>query len=206
MFSDKQKKQTDEGEEYRQAEKKIHTSSEDDNLRSTTIQGLGGLVGTLLQLAVMRSLLDEIKDGLRQGLAGDGPGCEAMLATKNVLVHLDIPQHTGIGLFGHFCQEEFLASKKKKKGGKKIESRRIRRRRVHCLEAGWARPCADKKGKGWWTRMLMMMIVEAMKNESSALKSSLTLDATATGAERKKNKDLGRNINYPVHNFDAIPV
>lgn len=51
-----------------------------------------------------------------------------------------------------------------------------------------------------------MMIVEAMKNESSALKSSLTLDATATGAERKKNKDLGRNINYPVHNFDAIPV
>lgn len=119
MFSDKQKKQTDEGEEYRQAEKKIHTSSEDDNLRSTTIQGLGGLVGTLLQLAVMRSLLDEIKDGLRQGLAGDGPGCEAMLATKNVLVHLDIPQHTGIGLFGHFCQEEFLASKKKKKVEKK---------------------------------------------------------------------------------------
>ena len=47
---------------------------QDDNLRDTTVQRLGGLVGTLLQLAVVRSLLDQIEDLLRQSAVGDGPG------------------------------------------------------------------------------------------------------------------------------------
>lgn len=46
---------------------------QDDQLRGTTIQGLGGLVRTLLQLAVMGRLLDQIQDVLSQSLVGDGP-------------------------------------------------------------------------------------------------------------------------------------
>jgi hypothetical protein len=48
--------------------------SEDDNLSNTTVEGLGGLVGTLLQLTVVGGLLDQIEDVLGQGGVGDGPG------------------------------------------------------------------------------------------------------------------------------------
>ena len=46
---------------------------EDDDLRDTTVEGLGGLVGALLQLAVVGSLLDEVEDFLRKSLVGLGP-------------------------------------------------------------------------------------------------------------------------------------
>lgn len=48
--------------------------SEDDNLSNTTVEGLGGFVGTLLQLAVVGGLLDQVEDVLGQGGVGDGPG------------------------------------------------------------------------------------------------------------------------------------
>lgn len=38
------------------------------------VEALGGLVSTLLQLANVTSLLDEVEKGLRQSLVGDGPG------------------------------------------------------------------------------------------------------------------------------------
>lgn len=40
---------------------------QDDNLGDTTVEGLGCLVGALLQLAVVRGLLDEVEDALREG-------------------------------------------------------------------------------------------------------------------------------------------
>ena len=48
--------------------------SQDDNLTDTAVQRLGGLVGTLLQLAVVRGLLHQIENLLRQGAVGDRPG------------------------------------------------------------------------------------------------------------------------------------
>lgn len=47
---------------------------ENDNLGDTTVEGLGCLVGTLLQLAVVRGLLDQVEDVLGQGGVSDGPG------------------------------------------------------------------------------------------------------------------------------------
>lgn len=47
--------------------------SKDDNLGDTTVEGLGSLVGTLLQLAVVGSLLDEVEDLLAESLVGLGP-------------------------------------------------------------------------------------------------------------------------------------
>lgn len=38
---------------------------EDDHFADTTVQGLGGLVGTLLQLTVVTGLLNDIKNFLR---------------------------------------------------------------------------------------------------------------------------------------------
>lgn len=46
---------------------------EDDDLRDTSVEGLGGLVGTLLQLAVVAGLLHEVEDLLGESLVGDGP-------------------------------------------------------------------------------------------------------------------------------------
>lgn len=48
--------------------------SEDDNLADTSVERLGRFVGALFQLSVVRGLLDEIEDFLRQGLVRDGPG------------------------------------------------------------------------------------------------------------------------------------
>lgn len=49
---------------------------EDDNLGDTTVKSLGRLVGTLLQLAVVGGLLDDVEDLLGEGRIGDWPCCE----------------------------------------------------------------------------------------------------------------------------------
>lgn len=46
---------------------------QDDELRNTTVQRLGGLVGSLLKLAIVSRLLDKIEDLLREGLISLGP-------------------------------------------------------------------------------------------------------------------------------------
>lgn len=45
----------------------LNVSGHDDELADTTVEGLGGLVGTLLELLVVRSLLDEIEDLVGEG-------------------------------------------------------------------------------------------------------------------------------------------
>lgn len=52
---------------------------ENNQLRSTAIERLGRFVGTLFQLLVVRSLLNDIKDVLGEGFVGDGPGCREFL-------------------------------------------------------------------------------------------------------------------------------
>ena len=47
---------------------------EDDDLGDTSVESLGRLVGALLQLTVVRGLLHEVEDLLREGLVGDRPG------------------------------------------------------------------------------------------------------------------------------------
>jgi hypothetical protein len=62
--------------EKRQVEEDGQRSSvggEDDNLRDTSVEGLGGLVGTLLELAVVAGLLHKVEDLLGESLVGDGP-------------------------------------------------------------------------------------------------------------------------------------
>lgn len=62
--------------EKRQVEKDGQRSGiggEDDNLRDTSVESLGGLVGALLQLAVVAGLLHEVEDLLGEGLVGDRP-------------------------------------------------------------------------------------------------------------------------------------
>jgi hypothetical protein len=49
-------------------------SSQNDDLRHTAVEGLGGFVGALFELAVMRGLLDKVKDFLGEGCVGNGPG------------------------------------------------------------------------------------------------------------------------------------
>jgi hypothetical protein len=48
---------------------------EDDDLGDAAVESLGGLVGSLLQLLVVRGLLDDIEDLLAESCVGDGPGC-----------------------------------------------------------------------------------------------------------------------------------
>lgn len=43
---------------------------EDDDLTDSTVEGLGGLVGSLLQLTVMLSLLNEVEDLLGESAVG----------------------------------------------------------------------------------------------------------------------------------------
>lgn len=62
--------------EKRQVEKdgqRGGVGGQDDDLRDTSVEGLGGLVGTLLQLAVVAGLLHEVEDLLGESLVGDGP-------------------------------------------------------------------------------------------------------------------------------------
>jgi hypothetical protein len=53
---------------------RLSVGSEDDKLRNTTVKGLGGLVGALLQLAGMLRRLNEIEKLLLELLIGKGPG------------------------------------------------------------------------------------------------------------------------------------
>lgn len=46
--------------------------SHDNELANTAVERLGGLVGTLLQLAVVRGLLDKVKNLLGEGSIGEG--------------------------------------------------------------------------------------------------------------------------------------
>lgn len=50
------------------------TGSQDDKLANTTVQRLCCLVGTLLQLVVVRCLLDEVEDLVRELGVGEGEG------------------------------------------------------------------------------------------------------------------------------------
>lgn len=52
----------------------LGVSSHDDELRDTSVQSLGGLVGTLLQLSQVLRLLDDIQDLLGQGRVGQREG------------------------------------------------------------------------------------------------------------------------------------
>lgn len=47
---------------------------QDDDLGDTAVQRLGGLVGALLQLLVVRRLLDDVEDLLAESCVGGGPG------------------------------------------------------------------------------------------------------------------------------------
>ncbi len=47
-------------------------SSHDNELRDTTVQGLGGLVSTLLKLAQMGGLLDNVEDLLGEVSVSEG--------------------------------------------------------------------------------------------------------------------------------------
>lgn len=49
-------------------------SGEDDDLRHSAVEGLGGLIGALLQLSVMRGLLHDVEDFLRESRIGYRPG------------------------------------------------------------------------------------------------------------------------------------
>lgn len=49
----------------------LSVSSHDDELGDTSVQGLGGLVSTLLQLSERRSLLGNVKDLLGQSLVSE---------------------------------------------------------------------------------------------------------------------------------------
>jgi hypothetical protein len=60
--------------EVEENSERLSVSSEDDKLRNTTVKGLGGFVGTLLQLASMLRRLNEIKKLLLELLIGKGPG------------------------------------------------------------------------------------------------------------------------------------
>lgn len=64
-------------EEWQMKENRKRSSvrCENDNLRNTTVQCLGCLVGTFLQLAEMRRLLDNVEDFLGKSCVGDWPGC-----------------------------------------------------------------------------------------------------------------------------------
>lgn len=54
---------------------RLRVGGEDDELASAAIQRLGRLVGALLQLAVVRGLLDQVQDRLRQRGVGERESC-----------------------------------------------------------------------------------------------------------------------------------
>jgi hypothetical protein len=61
--------------------------SEDDQLADTAVEGLGSLVGTLLQLPVMCGLLYEVKDLLREGLRKSVYVLQTVRAKKLVILY-----------------------------------------------------------------------------------------------------------------------
>jgi hypothetical protein len=54
-------------------------SCEHDELGDTAVEGLGRLVGTLLQLPVVGSLLDEVENLLAESGVGLGPCCAVVV-------------------------------------------------------------------------------------------------------------------------------
>ena len=61
--------------QMQQDRKRRSIGSQDYDLADTTVERLGRFVGALFQLAVVRGLLDEVENFLRQGLVGHWPGC-----------------------------------------------------------------------------------------------------------------------------------
>lgn len=57
-----------------QNRKRRRIRSQNNDLADTAVESLGRFVGALFQLAVVRGLLHEVEDFLREGLVGDGPG------------------------------------------------------------------------------------------------------------------------------------
>lgn len=60
---------------------------EHDELRGTAVQRLGGFVGALLELPVVRRLLNEVEDVLGERFVGDGPSylfSSSVVAFKHV--------------------------------------------------------------------------------------------------------------------------
>lgn len=74
----------------------------DDELGDTTVEGLGGLVGSLLELAVVRRLLNKIEDLLGEGGIGQGEGCDSSLAIARNCGARGGKHTFGVG-GGHFC-------------------------------------------------------------------------------------------------------
>ena len=58
----------------------------DDKLGGTTVEGLGALVGTLLQLTVVSGLLHKVEEALGEGLIGDGPRCASIFGHCCIVV------------------------------------------------------------------------------------------------------------------------
>ena len=52
----------------------LGVSGHDDELRDTTVEGLGGLVGSLLELSQVGGLLDNVQNLLGEGSVGEGEG------------------------------------------------------------------------------------------------------------------------------------
>ena len=50
----------------------LGVGSHDDELADATVEGLGGLIGTLAELLVVARLLDEVKDLLAELSLGEG--------------------------------------------------------------------------------------------------------------------------------------
>lgn len=61
-----------------QDRKRCGVGSEDDNLSGATVERLGGLVGTLLELAVVAGRLDDVQDFLRVPWSALVAGCRGI--------------------------------------------------------------------------------------------------------------------------------
>ena len=64
--------------------KGLGVGGKDDELGDSAVEGLGGLVGTLLQLAVVGGLLDDVEDLLGEGGVGDWPRGSRVLLVRHV--------------------------------------------------------------------------------------------------------------------------
>jgi hypothetical protein len=60
----------------------LRISSHDDELGNTTVQGLGGLVGALLELLVVGGLLDQVEDRDGQCRVGQRIGLRVGTSTS----------------------------------------------------------------------------------------------------------------------------
>jgi hypothetical protein len=58
----------------------LGVGGQNDELGDTTVEGLGGLVGSLLQLTVVGSLLDDVEDLLGEGGIREGEGYKEIVS------------------------------------------------------------------------------------------------------------------------------